>query len=58
VRQSGEASFRLATLSGDSKLLYDAFEAAKEMYANDPELSLPENAALREKLSAGKEFAE
>jgi ATP-dependent DNA helicase RecG len=51
VRQSGEVSFRLATLSGDSKLLYDAFEAAKETYAADPTLSIPENAVLREKIS-------
>ncbi len=29
VRQSGEVGFRLATLAGDSKMLYDAFEAAK-----------------------------
>ena len=50
VRQSGEVSFRLATLSGDSKMLYDAFEAAKETYALDPALELPENAALKERL--------
>ena len=50
VRQSGEVSFRLATLSGDSKMLYDAFEAAKETYAADPELELPENAVLKERL--------
>jgi RecG-like helicase len=50
VRQSGEVSFRLATLSGDSKMLYDAFEAAKETYASDPQLELPENAALKERL--------
>ncbi len=29
VRQSGEVGFRLATLAGDSKMIYDAFEAAK-----------------------------
>ena len=50
VRQSGEVSFRLATLSGDSKMLYDAFEAAKETYARDPALELAENAVLKEKL--------
>lgn len=50
VRQSGEVSFRLATLSGDSKMLYDAFEAAKETYARDPALELPENAALKDRL--------
>jgi ATP-dependent DNA helicase RecG len=50
VRQSGEVSFRLATLSGDSKMLYDAFEAAKETYAADPALELPQNAVLKEKL--------
>ena len=50
VRQSGEVSFRLATLAGDSKMLYDAFEAARETYARDPALELPENAALKERL--------
>lgn len=54
VRQSGEVSFRLATLAGDSKMLYDAFEAAKETYARDPALELPENAALRERLCEEK----
>ena len=43
-------SFRLATLSGDSKMLYDAFEAAKETYARDPVLEPPENAALKDRL--------
>jgi ATP-dependent DNA helicase RecG len=50
VRQSGEVSFRLATLAGDSKMLYDAFEAARETYAKDPLLELPENATLKDKL--------
>jgi len=46
VRQSGEASFRLASLSGDTKLLYDAFDAAKATLAYDAELARPENAPL------------
>lgn len=46
VRQSGEASFRLASLSGDTKLLYDAFEAAKDTLADDAELKDPKNAEL------------
>ena len=54
VRQSGEVSFRLATLSGDSKMLYDAFEAARETYAKDPGLDLPENMILKEKLSVDR----
>lgn len=58
VRQSGEASFRLATLSGDSKMLYDAFEAAKATYAADPNLEAPENAPLRERLNEKNEIAE
>jgi hypothetical protein len=48
-------SFRLATLSGDSKMLYDAFEAAKATYANDPCLELPENTVLKEKLCEKRE---
>ncbi|MBQ8448653.1 MAG: ATP-dependent DNA helicase RecG [Clostridia bacterium] len=55
VRQSGEVSFRLATLSGDSKMLYDAFEAARETYARDAGLDLPENALLKEKLNGQRE---
>ena len=57
VRQSGEVSFRLATLTGDSKMLYDAFEAAKQTYASDPELALLENAPLRERLESAEERA-
>ncbi len=34
VRQSGEVGFRLATLTGDSKIMYDAFEAAKGAHIN------------------------
>ena len=58
VRQSGEVNFRLATLSGDSKLLYDAFEAAKETYARDPGLELPENSFLREKINGNRVMEE
>jgi hypothetical protein len=32
-------------------MLYDAFEAARETYAKDPGLELPENITLKEKLS-------
>ncbi len=51
VRQSGEASFRLASLSGDTKLLYDAFEAAKETLADDAELMDPKNAELLRRIA-------
>ena len=46
IRQSGEASFRLASLAGDTKLLYDAFEAAKGIISLDPQLEKAENAPL------------
>ncbi len=46
VRQSGEASFRLASLAGDTKLLYDAFEAAKQIIEQDPHLENAENVPL------------
>lgn len=46
IRQSGEASFRLASLAGDTKLLYDAFEAAKVIISLDPQLKKAENAPL------------
>ncbi len=54
VRQSGEASFRLASLSGDTKLLYDAFEAAKATLADDAELTKTENAGILKRIEFEK----
>ena len=54
IRQSGEASFRLASLAGDTKLLYDAFEAAKATLADDEHLAKAENAELSARLEMMK----
>lgn len=49
-RQSGVPGLRIAELGADMKLLADAHEAALSLLARDPELSAPENAALREQV--------
>ena len=46
TRQSGEFDLGLATLSGDTALLYAAFEEAKATLAGDPALEKEENRAL------------
>ncbi len=50
TRQSGEFDLGLASLTGDTALLYTAFEEAKATLDADPTLSLAENAPLRRKL--------
>jgi ATP-dependent DNA helicase RecG len=47
-RQSGGFSFKFAKLCDDASLFNDAFSAANEIIAADPELSAPENAGLQE----------
>lgn len=49
-RQSGVPGLRIAELGADMKLLADAHEAALSLLTRDPELSAPENAALREQV--------
>jgi len=39
----------------EQQMLYDAFEAAKATYANDPGLELPENKVLQERLNGKRE---
>ncbi len=47
ARQNGELDFKMAGLCTDTELLSRCFDAATELFENDPELSLPENALLK-----------
>jgi ATP-dependent DNA helicase RecG len=50
VRQSGLMEFRIGDIYNDAEILKSASEAAAEILALDPDLSLPQNVLLREKL--------
>ncbi len=50
IRQSGMPEMRVGDLLRDRELLAEAREAAKMLVECDPQLSLPENAALRRAL--------
>ena len=47
MRQSGGLSLKLAALCRDTALMEAAFRAAEEITRDDPDLSRPENAALK-----------
>ncbi|MDO5335954.1 MAG: ATP-dependent DNA helicase RecG [Eubacteriales bacterium] len=51
IRQSGVLEFRIGDIYNDAKILHEASEAAGEILALDAELSLAQNALLREKVS-------
>lgn len=51
LRQSGGFNFKIAALCDDQDLLSSAFATAKTIIQSDPELSLPEHLALKEKLA-------
>lgn len=51
VRQSGLLEFRLGDVFQDAQILLWANEAVEELLAKDKDLSLPEHASLRERLS-------
>ena len=51
-RQHGLPAFRLADLSGDLRLFEQARRAAEETFRRDPDLRLPEHAALRGRVEA------
>ena len=57
TKQSGSPSFRLADLSRDQVLLEAARKEAIALYERDPQLLLPENAALAKWLAATYEEA-
>ena len=50
TRQSGEFDLGIASLEKDVKLLYTAFDEAKRVLAEDPELTSEENRALAKEL--------
>ena len=50
-RQSGVPGLRIAELGADMKLLSDAHDAALALLAQDPQLSAPENAVLRSRIT-------
>jgi ATP-dependent DNA helicase RecG len=52
TRQSGLPRLKVASLWRDQELLMDAREAARSVVAADPQLALPEHAALRAALLA------
>jgi ATP-dependent DNA helicase RecG len=52
TRQSGLPEFHVAELARDQKILIEAREEAFALVEVDPDLSRPENAALREALQA------
>ena len=51
-RQHGLPQLAMADLAGDSRLLAQAQQAAKELLEADPDLSWPEHRLLRERVRA------
>lgn len=52
IRQSGDMQFRIGDIYNDADILKLTSEAAGEILAMDPDLSLPEHQALKEKLTS------
>lgn len=50
IRQAGGVDLRLASVLGDSKLLYDAFDAARETLNSDPTLASEANRETKKRL--------
>ena len=50
VRQSGLLEFKIGDVFTDASVLQAASEAVGELYEKDPELSMPEHAALKKRL--------
>lgn len=51
-RQHGLPVLKIADMAGDSRQLYEAAQAAKEIIEADPSLSLPKHAVLKEHVEA------
>ncbi|MBQ0000544.1 MAG: ATP-dependent DNA helicase RecG [Clostridiales bacterium] len=51
IRQSGLMEFKIGDIYNDAEILKIASEAAAEILALDPQMQLPQNAALAEKLT-------
>ena len=52
LRQSGGFEFKMASICNDGDLFSNAFSAAKDILANDPELKTAEHALLRDEITA------
>lgn len=52
IRQSGLLEFKIGDIYQDADILRTASEAAGEILALDPDLTLPQHAALKEKLTS------
>ena len=52
LRQSGGFDFKMASISNDGDLFNNAFLAAKEILADDPELAMAHHVLLRDEISA------
>lgn len=57
IRQSGDMEFRIGDIYNDSAILKSASEAAAEILALDPDLSLAQHHALRQQLAKRQENA-
>ena len=57
VRQHGTMPLTLAAGPGDMAVMEKAFEAARTLLEEDPALSLPEHAALREAVNQVRQAA-
>ena len=51
MRQSGGLKFKMASLATDTEIMNCAFESAKKIISDDPDLIKPENALLSEIVS-------
>ena len=52
IRQSGLLEFKIGDIYQDADILKTASEAAGEILSLDPDLTLPQHAALKEKLTS------
>ena len=49
-RQHGLPQLQVADLAGDTRVLYEARQAAQQLLAEDPELTKPENRVIRDRV--------
>ena len=56
IRQSGLLEFKLGDIYNDADILRQASEAAGEILALDPNLTLPQNEPLKEKLTSYMQY--
>lgn len=56
IRQSGLLEFKLGDIYNDADILHQASEAAGEILTLDPDLTLPQNEPLKEKLTSYMQY--